>query len=327
MREADGRTAVKGVTLSPSAKARATTWLVWTLLVLGAVGTCGRVLGNGAEAKAPPPPGRLSPGPGAWAELYVAAWLQATEGDDAKLRAFWPAAPTISDRHEGGQVALNTTTLAVGEVAGKPGYWSVVVGAVVVAPSGSRSVHFYQVGVREDPPQSFTAAGFPGEVSAPPTGEALRLEHSLEAPSPTDPLAGFVARFFDAYLTGRGAVVDYAGSASGLRPVTPSPFAALELTGVAHPKLEEAKGAPVAVRAELTGVTAEGRRQRLHYALEVDQREGRWVVLRLLPAPPLDESEAPSADLMGTTTTTTPPASFPSPTTTATPQPKEDLGD
>ncbi len=323
---------MKGMALSPSARARATTWLVWTLLVVGAVGTFGRVLGNGAEAKSSPPPGRSSPGPGAWAELFVAAWLQAREGDDAKLRGFWPAAPTIGDEHEGGQVALNTTTLAMDELPGQPGYWSVVVGALVVAPSGARSVHFYQVAVKEDPPHSFAAAGFPGEVSAPPAGQALRLGPSLEAPSPTDPLAGFVGRFFDAYLAGRGAVVDYAGSASGLRPVTPSPFAAIELTGVAHPKLEEATGAPMAVRAEVAGVTSEGRRQRLHYALEVGQREGRLVVLRLLPAPPLDETEAPGAGLMGETTTTSPPAtttpsSVPTPTTTPTPNPREDLGD
>lgn len=261
----------------------------------------------------------------------MAAWLEAREGDDAKLRAFWPAAPTIGDQHEGGQVALNTSTLAVGEVPGHPGYWAVVVGAVVVAPSGARSVHFYQVSVKEDPPHTFATAGFPAEVSAPPVGGALRLGATLESPSPTDPLAAFVARFFDAYLAGRGAVVDYAGSASGLRPVSPSPFAVVELTGVAHPKMEDARAAPVAVRAEVTGVTGEGRRQRLHYALEVGQREGGWVVLRLLPAPPLEQSEPPEASLLGDTTTTSPPATtapapIPTPAST-TPNPKEDLGD
>ena len=60
---------MKSVALSPSAKARATTWLVWTLLVVGALGTCGRMLGDGAEAKVSPPPRQLATGPDGWAWL------------------------------------------------------------------------------------------------------------------------------------------------------------------------------------------------------------------------------------------------------------------
>lgn len=145
---------------------------------------------------------------------------------------------------------------------------------------------FFSVGVAETA-TGWVVTGPPALISAPsrgPTPELLvdRFDGLADTPG----LGEMLPRFLAAYLTGVGELPRYTSPSSPLSAVQPPPFTEVELvrSGLAA----TTDGTEVAVVVKATD--SDGRVQVLEYALMVEQRDGRWEVSKLLPAP----SPAPS---------------------------------
>ncbi|MDH3295336.1 MAG: conjugal transfer protein [Acidimicrobiia bacterium] len=225
-----------------------------------------------------------------FAELFIATYLGAGEGS---TDSFGPFLDNVSlDGVESGSwSATRTTSLGASEVA--PGYYAVTVAAEVVAaesdsdgqptwiPAGTR---FYSVGVAETV-TGWAIAGLPALVPAPAGATAPdllidRLDGLDAAPG----LEQMLSRFLAAYLAGDGELTRYTSPSSPIVPVQPSPFSSVEIqkAGIA-----ETSDGPTEVAVVVRATDIVGRAQILEYALVVEQRDGRWEVSELLPAPPL----------------------------------------
>lgn len=281
---------------------------LWALIITGAL--AGFVALAGASGGSPPPVAEASEssvGAEGFAELYVAAWLDAGEGQEESVRALYPDAPALRDVDAGSMYAARTATVAAEDLG--EGYWSITVAAEVLVAvvdeaassqdepgaAGYRrhGTHYYRVGVLaiED---GHVATGLPGEVPAPALADAPKLAGlGLERPELDDPIAAAVRQFLAAYLTGQGEIERYITPGAAIQAVQPAPFAGAEVTRLAQAAPTDA-AAPTVVRVETAATTAAGAVQVLHYALELSERQGRWEVRQVLPAAPLQAARAPN---------------------------------
>jgi len=223
---------------------------------------------------------------GGFAQMFVAAYLEAGSGQEQAVQTFYPGPVDLQGVTPGTRYASRTSTVRA-RTAG-PGYWAVTVGAeVLVLSQGGYTrggVHYYQVGVRLGP-DGLVATSLPSEVPAPPTGALPGLAlPRLEAPG-SDPPTDAVRRFFDAYLAGRGDLGSLVTPGSGLMPLTPPPFGSTTLAAIAFGPT----GSPDTrlVRAQIAGTDAGGSKEVLDYSLRIAGRRGWWVVEEVLPAAPL----------------------------------------
>ena len=274
---------------------------LWAMVITGAL--AGFVALAGASGVSPPPvteANESSVGAEGFAELYVAAWLDAGEGQEDGVRALYPDAPALRDVDAGSMYAARTATVAAEDLGG--GYWSITVAAEVLVAvvdeaassqdepgaAGYRrhGTHYYRVGVLaiED---RHVATSLPGEVPAPALAEMPKLAGlGLERPRPDDPIATAVRQFLAAYLTGEGEIERYVTPGAPIQAVQPAPFAGAEVSRLALAAPTD-PGALTVVRVETAATTAAGAPQILHYALELSERQGRWEVRQVLPAAPL----------------------------------------
>ncbi len=91
-------------------------------------------------------------------------------------------------------------------------------------------------------------------------------------------------RFLAAYLAGDGELARYTAPASRIVAVQPPPFVSVE---VLKAGFGDAPDGFQQVAMVVRATDAAGRIQVLEYALTVVQRDGRWEVSELLPAPTL----------------------------------------
>lgn len=282
---------------------RIATVALWVLVITGALAGL-LALATGLNAAVPLPAvaaGDSSVGAEGFAEVYVAAWLDAGEGQDEGLKALYPEAPALRGVEAGSMYAARTATVAAEDLG--EGYWSITVVAEVLAAALDQAgepgaggyrrqgTHYYRVGVlaAED---RYVATGLPAEVPAPAPGEAPELAGTgLERPQPDEPVATAVAQFLAAYLAGEGEIDRYISPGAPVRSVQPVPFAGVELTRLTRGQSNDPT-APTVVRAEVSATTAAGAVQVLHYALELAERQGRWEVRQVLPAAPLEAAQA-----------------------------------
>ncbi|HVL27654.1 MAG TPA: conjugal transfer protein [Acidimicrobiales bacterium] len=281
---------------------RLATFGLWALVAAAALAGCGsfitRPKATGpARIKVPAP----TVGPEGFAELYVSTFLESGEGDEARLRAFYPGTVQLRDVIPGSLYVARTATVDAKEVARR--YWSVTVAAEVLIPEGSgyrrAGTRFYQVGVAGADVAAYVATSLPGEVPPPATLGVPPLEvGSLERVRPGDPVAGAVERFAAAFLAGDGELVRYMAPDAALRAVSPPPFVAVKVTDLA---VHDVVGPPAAkeVLAAVRATDSAGRVQILHYSLELAERSGRWEVARLLPGPPLQGPAVSATDPAG----------------------------
>jgi len=215
-----------------------------------------------------------------FAEMYVAAYLEAGAGQEQSLRPYYPGPVDLHDVVPASRYAARTAAVASSEPS--PGYWAVTVGAeVLVAAQGGyvrAGTHFYRVGVMSAT-GPLVATSLPAEVPAPtPTSvPQLRLGHL--APPSRDASRPAVQQFFDAYLAGRGE------PGAGLRAVTPPPFTSVAVTGIAMSP--SSQSGVQTMQAEVVGSDAGGLKTVLDYSFQLAERNGAWVVTSLLPAAPL----------------------------------------
>lgn len=229
-----------------------------------------------------------------FAELFIAAYLGAGEDSTDGLGAFLDGV-ALDGVEAGSWSARRTTSLGAVEVA--PGYYAVTVAAEVVAadtdsegqpvwvPVGTR---FYSVGVAETE-SGWAIAGLPTLMPAPLGATAPELVIDRLGELETTPgLEEMLSRFLAAYLAGDGELTRYTSPSSPIVPIQPSPFVAAEILEAG---MVETLNGVIEVAVVVRATDIAGRAQVLEYALVVEQRDGRWEVSRLLPAPQVATSE------------------------------------
>ena len=225
-----------------------------------------------------------------FAELFIAAYLTAGEDSINALDPFLGDV-ALDSVETGSWLATRTTSLGAQEVS--PGYYSVVVAAEVVAtdtepgdqPAG---VRYFSVGVAETT-TGRVIIGLPALISPPPRVSAPELLVGRFDGLATAPgLEEMLPRFLAALLTGNGELTRYTSPSSPIVAMQPPPFTTVE---VLQTGLVETPDGPTEVGALVRATDADGRAQILEYALVVEQRDGRWEVSQLLPAPTLARSE------------------------------------
>ncbi|MCX4826174.1 conjugal transfer protein [Streptomyces sp. NBC_01142] len=313
-------------------------WTVWGLLVLGPLLGAAAYLSVPAQAgpskpkAAPAAPAAVgAQGAGGFAQLFVAAYIAAGEGDQAKLAAYYPAATSLrlegaSGRRTGEQLTVVRLRQA------DHGLWSVTVAARITEaeptakPSdndrrdakadakkaAAEAVHYFQVPVATAPAaggaNGYVALAMPAEVASPERIEAPELVYGPLRPAlPTDPRTQAVTEFLTAYLTraGAGELDRYLAPGTKLAAITPAPY-----TGIAVDQLAiegEKSSEPVTTVSGdgttlrlLVALRATGHdevRVPLTYALTLKARAGRWEIASLdgAPAPAPVRPAAPSA--------------------------------
>ncbi|WP_438490784.1 conjugal transfer protein [Streptomyces sp. S186] len=304
-------------------------WSAWGLLLTGpllggwALASTTQPAAAPTQAEAPrvEPASADAVAPAGFAELYVAAYVKAGQGDAAvqELAAFYPAAQSMTWPSQGGaERAESASAVQVRQVTA--GYWSVTVAARITGSSkddaSQGQLHYFQVPVRSTAGTKGTATGWvaaalPAEVAA-PTAEAAKARElsygSRHTPLASDPAVQTIRGFLAAYLTGQGDVERYLSPGTTLRPVRPAPYTAVTLTQIAEHGPGPAEGAapqvpPDGVERHLL-VDIEGDSPRatgrpMTYAIELRARGGRWEIAALEAAPALATSDNSSLPQKG----------------------------
>jgi hypothetical protein len=227
--------------------------------------------------------------------LFVAAFLDAGEDSPETLSPFLADA-SLDGVAGGSWFATRTVSLGAREVG--PGYFAVTVAAEVVAadpespesdpelgepvvwvPVGTR---FYTVGVAETD-TGWAATGLPALVAAPTPAAATEvLVGRLDGLDAAPGLEEMVSRFLAAFLAGDGELARYTAPSSQIVAVQPAPFVTVDVLEAGFVDTPDGSQQVVAV---VQATDSAGRAQVLEYHLAVEQREGRWEVFELLPAP------------------------------------------
>jgi hypothetical protein len=283
--------------VNPAIPIRALQALLWLLVASGpavalvATAQQSTLIGRleGVEsAAAAAGPSVDSSGAAGFAELFIAAYLDAGAGSTAGLDKFVDGV-SLEGVMPGSWSVVRTASLGTEEIT--PGYFAVTVAAELVAhpigndaPSAPEPVGtlLYSVAMAETD-NGWTVVGLPSLMPTPArVGTPDLLVDGLNGID--DPgLADMVTRFLSAYLTGDGELTRYLAPSSPIVPVHPPPFTAVEVlhSGTAEDPQE---GAVVGVVARASDDA--GRVQLLEFWMAVLQRDGRWEVTDVLPAPP-----------------------------------------
>ncbi|MEU0111932.1 conjugal transfer protein [Streptomyces sp. NPDC006251] len=294
---------------------------IWVVIIAGPLLGSAALLSSAAPsqgvAKTAPETRQASAiGPSGFAQLFVAAYLEAGEGTEQNLAPYYAGSVTLTHA-PGTRTATRTAAISAREVS--PGYWSVTVAASIAAKTSKDSyrdagVQYYQVAVQALGPRSaggpsatesavgYTAVSLPAQVAAP---EALRpgdLGYGTSRGSgASDPATQTAAAFLNAFLAGDGELDRYTSPGVELQPVTPAPYAEVKITGVednSGDSAEQSVPADGAKRRLLVTVDAtdsDGNTFPLTYALTLQARAGRWEISALDDAPALGPSSTPSA--------------------------------
>ena len=236
-----------------------------------------------------------------FAELFVAQYVDAGDGDEALLAPFLGAkAPaSLTGAASGDWFASSTTTTAI--TATGRDRWRVTVAAWLLrrdtesASYVSMGVRFFEVEVVATD-AGLSATGLPWIAAAPAVGDAPRDEWGrVEVPPSGDPLADTAERFLNALLTGNGELGRYAAPGSDLRAV-PATFDQVTLERMAQ-RRDRDGGHWVRVWATATSADST---LWLTYDLQVEERDGRWEIAAMGPTPVA--SESPEVPAPSTTT-------------------------
>jgi hypothetical protein len=315
--------------------ARAAAIALWVLVGAGALGGCAafvvRPLASPTRAPKTTAPAS-STGAEGFAELYVATYLSDAGGSETAndvLKTFYPGGD-VDLRDVRPHTLYVTQTVALDATQVSKGYWSITVGARVMAASANGYVPLglraYQVGVARSAEGGFVATSAPGQVPLPRAASLPKLKGpALASPDAThSDVNAALQRFFAAYLTGQGELSRYVAPDAGLVAVSPAPYSgvALQRVSLEATTIKTAAGAnPIntkgfVARVVVAAIDTAERTQVFSYSVELAQRENRWEVRKLLPAAPLAHTGAPAA--APTTTTTAFFSSDATPTTATT---------
>ncbi|WP_351233304.1 conjugal transfer protein [Streptomyces sp. NPDC002133] len=307
-------------------------WAAWGLLVLGPL------LGAAAYLSAPASAGAARPkaattapatagaqGAAGFAQLFVAAYLAAGEGDEAKLVAYYPPATSLRLEGDSGRRAGEQLTVVRLRQTDR-GIWSVTVAARISDPSpttkpsdadrpdgkrdagtaAAEAVHYFQVPVATSPAgggaSGYVALAMPAEVGAPARIQPPQLVYGPMRPAlPSDPRTQAVTEFLTAYLAGAGELDRYLAPGTQLTAIAPTPY-----TGIAVDQLAiegeqgsepvtsvPADGTQLRLMVALRATGHDTVRVPLTYALTLKARAGRWEIAALDGAPATAPARTP----------------------------------
>ncbi|RII06951.1 Conjugative transposon protein TcpC [Streptomyces sp. YIM 130001] len=305
------------VTTSTGAAALVTTgmrWGAWTMLVVGSVAGVLALLRPAASTAVPrvaadKPAVLQTAGPAGFAEMYVTAFLQTGQGQEAALAAYFPAVRDVAFPSDAEDLQLEqAAAVRVKDIS--HAYWSVTV-AIRTAPekttkadagTGSEDqpgLRYFQVPVREARDGSPVAAALPAEVAAPASGAEAELGYggAVEAVGSSE-LVQTLQAVFAAYLSGRGDVAPYLSPGVKVAPVSPAPYTEVKVRRVAEVGGSDPLGerdAPTdgerrQLLVHLDAAAGAGVQRPLTYAVELRARDGRWEISALGAPPSLNTS-------------------------------------
>lgn len=272
--------------VSDETRMRAASTGLWALVSLAAVGGVTALVRPSSDARGEP----LAAAPAesvsdAWSaasfgERFVVAYLVAGQDSDVDLSAFLAESPDLPASQP--PEPLEGPVLAVGVEQVDVGYWAVTVAAG--RPGGER---FWWVGVaRRD--GRLVATALPTPVAGPSVGErpALVVEQT-EVPPVGDPAVDAFAGWVSAYACGQGDASRYLAPGVSLPPVTPPVCteARMETWG----SVMDDRGRRHVVAEVVLDPGPQARR--VSFAAVLTEREGRWEITELLPAPELATAE------------------------------------
>lgn len=285
---------------------RVATWGLWSLVAFSAIAGSAALATTRSRPRQPPVPAPVEQpaaamGPEGFAELFVAAWLAAGEDQEEALAGFTSRRVGLAGVESGRLWAARTAAVAATQEAGD--YWSVVVAAEVLAddsggyvPAGLR---YYGVGVAARD-GGLVVADLPAQVPPPAAlpPPPLAVDH-LELPGgDLAAVAEAVRGFVGALLTGQGDLDRYVAPSAAVAAIDPPPFVEVKVERVGARPYDHPPGLYL-IRAAVVATDSGRRRQRLVYSLDMAQRDGRWEVVEVLPAAPLNPSTGnyPSQDV------------------------------
>jgi hypothetical protein len=186
-----------------------------------------------------------------------------------------------SEDAEASPTVVQTVSLGAEEV--EPGYYAVTVAAGRAGDTSSQ-VDFYVLGVVSTS-SGWAVSGPPALIAGPRYTEAPEVGAGMRSLPPATGLKAAVAGFLSAFLIGDGELARYTSPGSSLVAVSPWPFSGIEVTEAASTPLQPDSQLVV---VDVEGTRASGHIEVLEYWLLVEERDGRWEVADLLPAPPLN---------------------------------------
>lgn len=287
---------------------RAVVWAGWV---------AGPVLGLAALAAASSPPAPAGQeqeqlvvadvddvGPGGFAELVAAAYIEADSGDVDGLAALLPGTDAASWRGTGRAQRVEQVAAVGVERVGDGAGWVVTVAvrvaeALPAGPDGEAEdgmrvlLRHLQVPVAADADGRLVAAALPAEVAAPALAKAPVLGFERVALLESDPALGTVRDFLAAYLTG-GDVDRYLSPGAEAVAVEPPPYvevsvAQVSVAGGEVPRAGEVLPVPAGgaqrLLVEVQARTVGGLVRPLVYVLELVERDGRWEIAAVESAP------------------------------------------
>jgi hypothetical protein len=277
-------------TLSDATLTRAAAALLWVLIVVAAAG--------GVYAWARSPSGsteEASPADGAgmsddsvwaatgFAERYVSAFLLAGP-DGRSLAPFLGYSPELPPTQQPSAVVAPARVVGV-EGTGDQ-YWAVT---VAVGPPGQE--RYWRAAVDTTGSQP-VAVGLPAAVPGPPAEvDRTELAVNLVQPPTDDPVAETVTGFLGAYLCGQGDLSRYLRPGLMLTAADPAVCNQVELVRWGSSGEDEARIVVAEVQL-VSGADEAAVAQQSMYAARMAQRDGRWEVAELLPAPPRQQDAA-----------------------------------
>jgi hypothetical protein len=218
----------------------------------------------------------------AWAaasfgERFVIAYLVAGPDSDVDLAAFMAQAPELPATRP--PEPLDGPVVAVGVEQTAADYW-----AVTVAAGKPGAERFWRVGVvRAD--GRMVATALPTPVAGPPVGESPeRLVKQSEAPSAGDPAVDAFGGWVAAYACGQGDSTRYLAPGVQVPAVSPPLCTTARLEDWGSVIDDQGRRHVVAEVVLDPGPDA----RRVSFAAVLAEREGRWEITELLPAPELN---------------------------------------
>ncbi|MFJ5850509.1 conjugal transfer protein [Streptomyces sp. NPDC092903] len=255
-------------------------------------------------------------GPAGFAELFVAAYLQAGQGSERDLAPYYSGSVVLSVK-PGTRTATQSTVIASREV--QPGYWSITVAADVTTQDDEGKakrlgVQYFRVGIQATGPvgaggtatsaaaaTGYAATSLPAQVAAPSALKPGALAYESDrGSSSTDPAVETARGFLMAYLAGTTELDRYTSPGASVQAISPAPYAAVKVTGVKDDATSSgqqrvpADGTVLHQLVQVDATDQAGSPASLSYALTLKSRAGRWEVSSVDDAPAVRASSTAS---------------------------------
>lgn len=272
---------------------RATHWSLWALVAFGAVGGLIELVRPSATTVADVtttamPELVAPPEVTGYAELAARRWVDA-HGDGGSLDSYF--IEDVEPVHVGAEVRRSGGTAVVATRSISDRYWAVTVAVDVLeadaegafAPVGT---WYVEIGIVQGDHPALAAVDAPALVPAPASVTDTRAAGpNLRTRQADDPVAAAVEGLLAAMLTGSGDLTRYLAPDATLAPVTPPPFASLQVEHLAS--TTEPSGELV-VRVLARATSPLGHDQLVGYELVLLERAGRWEASSLTGAPTVE---------------------------------------